>query len=710
MHDSAPSWAALAADAFSEAILALDAAGVRLAAGEMTLRACAAVLGAAADPRAVVAALCDASVTAGEALEALRTRGRSCAFAAVGRDGAVIDVEGRATGAIAWLRLSVRGTARSSLTDLAARLELWTTPLCLVGADATLAWANPAWLEQQATADVALDEALRQAVATAAPRESRRRTRLGDERRVLSTRIEPLALGGAIAWTMDVSAEETAQAALARANDAFELTLAGLSDAVAVFDRSHRLARHNEAFARLWDLDPGWLASRPRQSQWLERVRAGGRAPESADFAAFRTSELRRREELHEPVESLWRLGDGRLLRVRGQPLEDGGMILVFADVTSRLQLESQFNQLVKVQQATLDKLTDAVAVFGADARLKLCNDAFGSFWRLPPSVVAGAPAFDEVVEYCIARVHDLQFWRDLKARIGDPDPALREALAGEVVTGDGRRIAWQSRPLPDGATLVGFSDITDTAALQTALGEREAALEAAERLKREFVGAVSRELRTPLTTVLGYAELLAQRAQGLAPAHLGWVGAISEAAGALARLIDDILAVAEVDAGERRLHMSQVDLHDLIGAARERWAARADQAGVGLTTRIEEAPASIRADRGALGSVLDHLIERALAETPSGGQVTLQASISMGEAAIGVADTGRGIPFDVQARIFERFTGLDGAGAGLGLSLVKGLVELHGGWVFVESEPGRGARFSCHLPEAADLPDPEEA
>jgi signal transduction histidine kinase len=159
---------------------------------------------------------------------------------------------------------------------------------------------------------------------------------------------------------------------------------------------------------------------------------------------------------------------------------------------------------------------------------------------------------------------------------------------------------------------------------------------------------------------------------------------------------------------------MSEVDLSDLLAMAYERWSPAALAAGVALKVAMGERPGSIRADAEALASVADHLIERALEETSAGGLITLEASRAMGEAVISVADTGRGIPFDVQARIFERFTGVEGAGAGLGLSLVKGLVELHGGWVFVESEPGRGARFSCHLPEnaraAEDLPAAEEA
>ena len=111
-----------------------------------------------------------------------------------------------------------------------------------------------------------------------------------------------------------------------------------------------------------------------------------------------------------------------------------------------------------------------------------------------------------------------------------------------------------------------------------------------------------------------------------------------------------------------------------------------------------------IRGDAKRLVQTLDHLVENALRQTPPGGTVTLSAVRSAGEVRLAVSDTGRGVPFHVQAHIFDRFVGRDRGGPGLGLALVKSLVELHGGWVALESEPGNGSTFTCHLPEAAHI------
>jgi hypothetical protein len=310
-------------------------------------------------------------------------------------------------------------------------------------------------------------------------------------------------------------------------------------------------------------------------------------------------------------------------------------------------------------------------------------------------------------VERCVALLHDIHFWSELKGRITDPDPGVRAPARGEARIADGRRLAWQSRPLPDGATLVSFIDVTDAKALEVALRDREAALDAAEKLKRDFVSSVSHELRTPLTTILGYAELLEIGSEALSERARRWVAAVRAAAADLARSVEDILAFSEIDAGEMILDLAETDVACLLAEAHGRWRERAVEGGVVLELAAGDAPGTIRADAASLGRVLDHLIDHALRQTARGGLVALSARRTPGEVCLEVADTGRGIPFHVQAHIFDRFSGEEGAAAGLGLALVKALVELHGGWVALESEPGAGATFACHLPVAGQVPDP---
>jgi signal transduction histidine kinase len=700
-----------AAEIFDTAILRLDGEETTLVAGVGVLAACARALGAeTASPGAVVTALRRGGAERAMALDGLVVRGEPLALEIHGVHGRV-RVTGRTSGALAWLSLSLAAAVGPEAGIGRAALDAYPHPAWILGATGEVLAANRAWLEAVEAPD--LDTALKanltldseaQDLALAAMATGRRGERtkslqLGGARRAMKIWAEPLAGGGAAVWTADISDARTATRAARRQSEALDLMLAQIADAVAVFDGDRRLARHNSAFATLWGLELAWLAERPRHGEWLDRLRQDRRLPVGEDFGAFKARELARHEQA-ETWETIWRLPEGRTLRVGGAPHPEGGVILVFSDITDELRVKTQFNHLLQVQQATLDKLTDAVAVFGADARLKLHNDAFQSLWRLPPAALAHEPHFDDLVEICAARLHDLQFWRDLKGRIADPDPALRAPATGDVVTGDGRRLAWQSRPLPDGATLVGFTDVTDARRIEEALRDRQGALDEAERLKREFVGAVSRELRTPLTTILGYAELLDQDEQGLQGPIRDRVGAIRSAAAVLARSIDDILDIAELDAGEVRLARADLDMDAFLAATLARWAPRAQEVGVAMTLAQDETAGLIRADARKLTKVADRLIDHALGRSAGGGAVHLAAARGEGEVSLRISDTGPVIPYFIQARLFDRYAHDDSGATRLSLALVKGIVELHGGWVTVESGPGPGAAFTCHLPE----------
>jgi hypothetical protein len=711
--------AALAA--FDTVLILIDGARAELVAGSEALAACAAALGASeASPGALIQALAAADPGHGRRLEALRSRGEALAFEVQVQQGVVV-VQGRSSGALAWLKVSTVPAAAESLpaaSRLAAFIDARPEPAWMADATGLPIWANRSWISAVGVRNLAAARAARasldregqeltQSVAAAGEtRETVRWIVLGGERRALLIRAWPLEGGGVGVWTDDVTATRAASDQVERQRLAHEQILNQIGDAVVVFGSDRRLVYHNAAFASLWDLEPAWLADRPSHGEMLDRLRQRRRLPETMDYTRFKADELARYEELAPSPEAIWRLPDERTLRVVGQPHPMGGILMLFSDITPELRLKTQFNHLIQVQQATLDKLTDAVAVFGADGRLKLHNEAFEQFWSVTSGQLAQSPDYDGVVDLCLRRLHDQRFWRDLKGRITDPDPLARAPMQGELVTADKRIVAHQSRPLPDGATLISFADVTDTRRLEGALLDREAALSEAVRLKRLFVGSVSYELRTPLTTILGYAELLERDTGSLGERALGHVGAVRSAAAQLARSVNQVLDMAEIDAGEMILEVEDVDIAELIVASRDRWRKEARAGLVSLDGSDSSAAGRLRGDGRRLGEVLDHLVENALRFTTAGGEIRLSAERGTGEVRLLVSDTGRGIPFHVQAHIFDRFSGQDQGGAGLGLALVKALVELHGGWVSLESEPGAGATFTCHLPESAEPPE----
>jgi signal transduction histidine kinase len=702
-----------AVDIFDSAVIAADIdTPARLIAGEDTLIACAKALGGAATPDAVLAALGGQDGR----LKALFDRGAPCAFQIRGPAGTV-EIEGRAAGAVCLVKLRLSSGVEPGLPGaprLAECLDALPGPAWLTDAAGALVWANEAWLEaveapaldearaRRLSLDPAAEALAREAVEANEERKGLRWVTLQGRRRAFQILARPLGDGGALTWACDVTEAEDTREALRRHVEAHDETLNHIGEAVAIFSQARRLLFHNTAFAELWGLEPAWLAERPTHGEILDRLRQRRRLPETVDYSGWKVRELERYETVGPQPDDMWTLPDGRTLRVVRQTHPLGGMLLLFSDITGELKMKAQYNALIQVQQATLDKLNDAVAVFGSDGRLRLHNDAFERFWNVSAADLNAAGDFDGVVELCVPRLHDMQFWRELKGRVADTDPQARVPMAGEVRTSDDRIVEYQSRPLPDGATLVAFADVTDTRRLQQALAERSGALEEAERLKRDFVGNVSYELRTPLTTIIGYSELLDHMGEALSDRARGHVAAVRVAASQLARSIDDVLDMAQVDAGEMALDLGDVSVEQLLKATEERWNREATEAGAQIQVSCDSEIGVIRADAKRLSQTLDHLMENAIRQSPPGGVVTLLARRTLGEVQVQVSDTGRGIPFHVQAHIFDRFIGRDRGGPGLGLALVKALVELHGGWVALESEPGAGATFTCHLPEMA--------
>jgi len=705
------------AEAFDSALLAVEEGRAMLASGEESFSVCAGVLGLSApDAQGLVNAIMRADPDHTRRLRALFERGEPCAFEVRGPSG-VVAVEGRAAGALAWLRLSAVIGDDSGLPTaprFAAFTDARATPAWIAAADGSPVWVNRAWLQavgaasldeaaaRGASFDKAADVLASEAANLGQAREALRWVTLGGRRRAFHVAAKPLEGGGVGVWTDDVTDAEEMREQLKRQGEANDETLNHIADAVAIFSRAKQLIFYNTAFAELWSLEPAWLSERPTHSEVLDRLRQRRRLPETADYGKWKAGELDRYERLDAAPDDLWSLPDGRTLRVVRQPHPMGGLLLLYSDITDELKLKSQYNAQIQVQQATLDKLNDAVAVFGSDGRLRLHNEAFERFWNVTPTQLDLAGDFEGVVELCVPRLHDLQFWRELKGRVADPDPGARAPMTGETKTADSRIVRYQSRPLPDGATLIAFTDVTDTRRLESALAARSNALADAERLKRDFVGNVSYELRTPLTTIIGYSELLERSGENLSERGRGHASAVRAAATQLARSIDDVLDMAQIDADEMALDLEDVHVAELLRDTAARWEADAKAATVTIVVEHKADIGVIRGDAKRLGQILNHLVENAMRQTPPGGRVTISARRALGEIQLQVADTGRGIPFHVQAHIFDRFVGRERGGPGLGLALVKALTDLHGGWVALESEPGAGATFTCHLPEMA--------
>jgi signal transduction histidine kinase len=243
---------------------------------------------------------------------------------------------------------------------------------------------------------------------------------------------------------------------------------------------------------------------------------------------------------------------------------------------------------------------------------------------------------------------------------------------------------------------------------LGTALG----AADAANRAKSQFLAAMSHELRTPLNAVIGFAEML--KTEPFGPLghkrYLEYVGDIRDSGTHLLALINDILDLTRLDEGVLTLEEEEIDLHDLIGSAMRMLLGLAAVAEVGLDRSIAPRLPRLLGDKRRLRQVLVNLLSNAVKFTPAGGRITVRAYRAGEELALAVEDSGIGIVAEDIPKAFERFGQIDSTlarkyeGTGLGLPLSRRLVELHGGRLILESEPGRGTTVTAFLPQARIL------
>ncbi len=520
------------------------------------------------------------------------------------------------------------------------------------------------------------------------------------QRRIFDVVAGPSGHGSA-GIAIDRTEVEAMRAEHARMVEAHRRVLDQLATGVAIFNSDRKLIFYNTAFRSLFELDAGFLDQTPSDNAVLETLRTKRKLPEEQDFRQWKNA-LHEAYRAVEPQEHMWYLPDGRTLRVVTAPNPEGGITYLYEDVTERLDLHRRYDALIKVQRETLDHLAEAVAVFGSDGRVRLHNLAFQRMWKLTPDALDQHPHVEAVTAWCQALHDDNKVWRDLRTTVTAIES--REPMIARIERRDGEVFDLTTMPLPDGATLVTFQNVTDTVNVERALRERNEALEATDRIKIDFVHHVSYELRSPLTNIIGFANLLGDSAFGpLTDKQDEYLGYITASTNALLAIINNILDLATIDAGAMTLNLTQVDIGASMQSAAEGVQDRLAKDNIKLDIVVPPDIGSVVADERRLRQILFNLLSNAVGFSPAGETVTLAVTRRPDAVVFTVSDRGPGIAPDAKDRVFDWFEtdprGSQHRGPGLGLSLVRSFVELHGGTVTIDSGPAEGTTVTCVFP-----------
>jgi signal transduction histidine kinase len=665
------------------------------------------------------------------AADKLRRNGEAFQLAVRSLSGALLEVSGRTSGRRSVMRFRELTGERRSFAELREQAGLVMSELAALRtiSDALpfplwrrnrlgrLVWVNTAYVHavESASAEAVLNagiellpsrtrDAIREAERARQPfRDSATAIVSGDRRRV---QILDLPLEeGSVGCAIDVSEVDAIRDQLQRATASSARILDQLSAGVALFDKDTRLVLYNAAFRSMWDLPQDWLASRPEETAILDKLRADRKLPEQANYRDWRARHLSGYR-AGQNREELWHLPDGRTLRVLALPNGEGGMTYLYENVTDQIALESRHKALLQLQGETLDHLSEAVAVFGTDARLRLFNPVFAELWRLSPVRLREEPHIGEIIADCQSIFPGKSNWEDIHAAVTNLERV--DAATGRMQRPDGSVVDYATVALPEGMTMLTFVDVTDSARIQRVLSERNEALEAAGRLKSDFIQHVSYELRSPLTSIIGFAEMLSdETVGGLNPTQREYMDHIASSSAALLAIINDILDLATVDAGIMSLDLRETDVGAVARSAVEGLRDRLAEQKIELDISIPRNAGKFHVDESRVRQILFNLISNAIRFSNAGGKIQLKAARRKDWIVYTVKDNGVGIPQDILPTVFQAFEahGSQGrrSGAGLGLSIVKSLVELHGGEVEIQSVEGKGTTATVRLPILPD-------
>ncbi|QIE57121.1 PAS domain-containing protein [Pikeienuella piscinae] len=491
-----------------------------------------------------------------------------------------------------------------------------------------------------------------------------------------------IAARGGLFVALDDSSALSAERSMSRFVDTISETFAHLKVGLMIFDAERRLSLFNPVISTLCDDDTEWLARRPRLRDLLDRMRRARALPEQPDYAAWRARLLGRvGAEIAAPIEETWHLPDGRTLIANFRPHLAGGLAFVLEDVTDTLALR-RINAIERAaRDATTEMLEEGIAVFGPDGRLRMANGAFRRLWGFEDGALRAGDHVDGVIAACRAASGPHPFWEEMKgAAAGGLE---RRATAESVELKNGGFLSARVSPMPDGATLAVFSDVTASERVAAALKERNEALEQTEEMRGALVDQISHQMRTPLNSIFGFGQLLEDGRIGpLNARQADYVRGIVASSGDLIEAIDAMADLISVGADARRESRS---FFNPAVVAREAAALAERRTGrsVGDVEIVnDDTQEETSGHRARFRQIVFNMAMDALEKTSLGGRIKLS-----------VWSEGRDVLLECSHEIVEELVE-----QGVALTLVRRFARLDGGEVKVGRGPDGRRVVRCRI------------
>ena len=514
--------------------------------------------------------------------------------------------------------------------------------------------------------------------------------------------------GGRVHIRTDITYLKQKQLEAAHQEATLRTTVENIVQGLCVFDAEGRLALWNRNWLNLLRLPAVFARAGTTLAEIvLWRAARGDYGPgDPQKILAGRMSAL---SALDDHVDERI-LPDGRAVEVLGVPMPGGGRLTTYTDITVRRNAERALRQKSEVLETTLESVDQGIAMFNREFRLIAANHRYYQLLEITLETFELGTPFATFLNHTVRR-GDFGLGGIEEQVVERLQAAQRlQPYSFEHITPNGAVIEARRKPTADGGFVTTYTDITERKQREDELKAAKATAERASEVKSLFLAKMSHELRTPFNAIIGFAEMIAGRSLGdgrdAIEAYAGYAAEIRDSGQHLLDLLNNILDISKIESGRMAVQIDRFDLRQVLNSAMGMMRALAQSQGVILTLVASPPVLETRADERAIKQIITNLLSNALKFTPEGGRITLAAGpAGEGGFEIRISDTGVGIAADQIERILLPFEQGDNrysrvmGGTGLGLALVKGLVELHGGTLRIESEPGRGTTAVTTFP-----------
>ncbi|MBR1735011.1 MAG: PAS-domain containing protein, partial [Alphaproteobacteria bacterium] len=502
--------------------------------------------------------------------------------------------------------------------------------------------------------------------------------------------------------------------------------LDNISTAIAIFGENTRLVFFNSAYQKLMKLESVWLHAKPTYSEVLDECRNNRQIAEHVDFQGFKKAELAMFTSVLSPQQELMHLPSGKTLRRLTAPYPLGGLMFVFEDVTDSLALQRKNNTLLAVQKETIDHLQEGILVYGSNNRIKILNASVLKIWDIEnknTDEIKGMHIAD-LLEFIKEKIDYENNWKEFK------DNAIssltdRTPKTGKLMRKNNSVVMFSYIPLPDGAHMLSFIDVTDTYVVEKAIMEKNLAQKEAHEMRYEFVCGISTELKEPINCLIGFTELLTREYYGsLNQKQKEYCKYILDSSNQLYQLINSLLEMVLIDSESSSLDFSTFVVKDIINEVISIVEKRAQTKNLKIETFYEDPLLSINGDKKRIKQFLFNVLINAIQASPIDGKIEIRTIIEKDNNAlkiiikderiennnntykVGINRKKTNSPIKTHIRKIL-------ASNAASMLLIKPIIEQHGGTLSVNTAPEGGSYVICSLPikqqDSQDQTEPQE-